>query len=73
MHHPFGKNRVQHEEFYWTYYKFEKFTIYQTSGGDKLSEYTARNAKNIIGEVEKRIGYSSNNPINFIVYNKQNE
>ena len=73
MHHPFGKSRVQHEEFYWTYYKFKKFTIYQTSGGDKLSEYTARNAKNIIGEVEKRIGYSSNNPINFIVYNKQNE
>lgn len=73
MHHPFGKNRVQHEQFYWTYYRFEKFTIYQTSGGNKLSEYTARKAKRIIGEVEKRIGYSSKNPINFIVYNKQNE
>ncbi|MBD79724.1 MAG: hypothetical protein CL840_12475 [Crocinitomicaceae bacterium] len=73
MHQPFGKNRVQHEDFYWTFYKFDNFTIYQTSGGEKLSEFTARNAKKIINDVEKRIGYSSRNPINFIVYNKQNE
>ena len=73
MHHRFGKNRVQHEDFYWTSYKFDKFTIYQNSGGSNLSEYTARHAQKIISEVEQMIGYSSLQKINFIIYNKQNE
>ncbi|MGB0404417.1 MAG: hypothetical protein ACPGEG_09995, partial [Salibacteraceae bacterium] len=73
MRHPFGKNRIQHEDFYWTSYKFPKFTIYQNSGGTNLSEYTARHAQKIITEVEQMIGYSSRQKINFIIYNKQNE
>lgn len=73
MHHPFGKNRVQYEDFYWTYYRFDKFNIYQTSGGEKLSEFTARHAPQIIADVERNIGYSSNQHVNFIIYNKKNE
>jgi WD40 repeat protein len=73
MHQPFGKNRVQHEDFYWTFYRFNNFNIYQTSGGEKLSEYTARHAPQIIANIERKIGYTSAQHINFIIYNKKNE
>ena len=28
IHHPFGKNRVQHEQFDWMKYEFNHFTVY---------------------------------------------
>ncbi|UTW63622.1 hypothetical protein KFE98_05595 [bacterium SCSIO 12741] len=73
MRHAYGKNRVQHKDLFWTYYKFSRFTIYQYDGGDMLAEYTARNAQNILKDLERRLGYSTNLHINFIIYNKQNE
>lgn len=71
--HDFGKNRVQHEEFFWYYHKFDRFTIYDYKGGEKLAEYTAMQAKANLKDIEKRLGYASRQHINFIIYNKQNE
>ncbi len=38
----FGKNRVQYKEFFWTYYKYEKYDIYFYLGGKELALYTAK-------------------------------
>lgn len=73
MRQPFGKGRIQHEDFFWYYYKFDRFTIYQYKGGEKLSEYTAQQVKKNLRDIERRLGYASGQHINFIIYNKQNE
>ena len=36
----FGKNRVQYWDFYWSYYRFEKFDTYFNEYGRELAEYT---------------------------------
>ncbi|MCB0480263.1 MAG: hypothetical protein KDC83_02480 [Flavobacteriales bacterium] len=73
MRQGFGKNRVQHEEFFWFYHKFDRFTIYEYKGGEKLAEYTAIHAMKNLKDIEKRLGYATQQHINFIIYNKQNE
>jgi hypothetical protein len=73
MYHDFGKNRLQFREHFWTYYKFEGYTVYQYRGGEKIAEYTARQAKPIIRNIERKMGYTSSSHINFIVYNEPNE
>ncbi len=69
----FGKNRVQHEQFFWTYYEFKDYTIYQYRGGEKLSEYVARNYRSNLRSIEKKIGYAFSGNLNFILYNKLSE
>ena len=54
MRHKFGKSRVQHEQFFWTYYEFKDYKIYQYRGGEKLSEYVARNYRPSLKEIEKK-------------------
>ena len=73
MRQNFGKSRVQHEEFFWTYYEFKDYNIYQYRGGEKLSEYVAQNYRENLKDIEKKIGFGFTGELNFIVYNKQSE
>ncbi len=69
----FGKNRVQYIDFYWQYYRFDKFDTYFYVGGKELSEYTAQYASNRINELEYRFEYTLERRIIFIIYNKQSD
>jgi len=73
MRQNFGKSRVQHEEFFWTYYEFKDYNIYQYRGGEKLSEFVAQNYRENLKDIEKKIGFGFTGELNFIVYNKQSE
>lgn len=73
MRMTFGKNRVQHEQFFWTFYEFKDYKIYQYRGGEKLSEYVARNYRQHLKTLEKKIGFGFTGELNFIVYNKLSE
>ncbi|MCI5055802.1 MAG: hypothetical protein MRY83_06815 [Flavobacteriales bacterium] len=68
----FGKNRVQHEDFIWNYYKFDRYKIHFYEGGKDLAIYTAKIADKTIVEFEERFDYylDDGERINFIVYNK---
>lgn len=68
----FGKNRVQYDDFFWTYYKFESFSIYFYKGGKNTAVYTARSAKKILEDLEKKFDFYLNEEdrISFIIYNK---
>ena len=67
----FGKNRVQYDEFKWQYYKFNKFETYFYTGGKDLAKYTANYANVRIKEIEKFLDFYLDEPIQFIIYNKQ--
>ena len=54
----FGKNRVQYIDFYWQYYRFDKFDTYFYVGGKELAEYTAEYASTRIEELEYKLEYA---------------
>jgi len=71
MHQSFGKNRVQHDEFIWAYYKFDKFNIYFYGEGKKIATYTAMTADKAVNDLEQVFDYSLNDEkLYFIIYNK---
>jgi Tol biopolymer transport system component len=69
----FGKNRVQYQDFKWSYFKFEKYETYFNTGGKELAIYVARSAKKHLSEIEKMFDYTLEDRIQFIIYNKQED
>ena len=69
----FGKNRVQHREFLWSFYKFEKFDVYFYTGGKDLSLFTANTTTQIIEETEDFFDYALEGKLQLIIYNKLND
>jgi hypothetical protein len=66
----FGKNRVQYTNFYWQYYRFEKFDVYFNQFGQDLALYTEWFANQEIKRLESLLDYSIDRRIIFLVYNK---
>lgn len=69
----FGKNRVQHQKFNWSYFRSPQFDVYFYPNSQALAEYTFAIAPQYIREIEKRLNYSSSKKIQFIVYNTQGD
>jgi len=69
----FGKNRVQYHDFYWSYYRYDRFDVYFDYGGKELSEFVARTALKKINEVENTLDYSLEQRVIFIIYNKHSD
>jgi hypothetical protein len=71
MHQPFGKNRMQYEEFNWQKMEFDDFTVFFYGKGKNLALYTARNADQTISEVERFFDYPVRGErLQFVVYQK---
>ncbi len=66
----FGKNRVQYNDFYWQYYRFENFDTYFNQFGKELAQFTALVAENQLYETERYFDYKLEKRIIFIIYNK---
>ncbi|MGZ4087919.1 MAG: hypothetical protein ACXVPD_10665, partial [Bacteroidia bacterium] len=37
MQMDFGKNRIQYQNFEWTYFDFDRFKVYQYQGGGEIA------------------------------------
>ena len=66
----FGKNRVQHYDFFWTYYRFGNFDCYFNEEGRELARYTASYAEKRLAELEDYFDYQLEKRMIFIIYNK---
>ncbi len=66
----FGKNRVQYNDFLWTFYRFTNFDTYFYLGGQELAIYTGRTAEADIAEIEKLFDYRINGRFQFMIYNR---
>ena len=66
----FGKNRVQHREFIWSFYKFKKVDVYFYTGGKDLAIFTANSADQIIDQSEDFFDYALEGKLELIIYNK---
>ncbi|MCK9616572.1 MAG: hypothetical protein M0R21_01915 [Lentimicrobiaceae bacterium] len=65
----FGRNRVQYNDFFWTYYRFDKFDTYFYLNGRELAVFTAKYAKAILPELEKKLEATLEGKLQFIIYN----
>lgn len=66
----FGKNRVQYNNFYWQYFRFDNFDIYFYQDGKELAENTAKIAQTQIKEIEDKFEYPLDGRIILLLYNK---
>lgn len=66
----FGKNRVQYQEFLWTFYKFDDFDTYFYLNGKELAQYAAQYAQNQIPLIEDKIESGLDKRLQFIIFNK---
>jgi len=69
----FGKNRVQFNDRFWSFYRFNNFDIYFYKGGGELAAYTGRVASGEIAQIEKMLDYKLDGRLQFIIYNKLSE
>ncbi|MDR1672922.1 MAG: hypothetical protein LBS09_05630 [Bacteroidales bacterium] len=66
----FGKNRVQYNNFFWSYYRFERFDTYFTQDGNELALYAESVATPELDRIEAFFDYIIEKRLIFIVYNK---
>ena len=66
----FGKNRVQYNDFYWYFYRYDKFDTYFNQQGKALANYTADFLSEEITRAEEFFDYTFEKRLIFIVYNK---
>ena len=66
----FGKNRVQYDDFFWTYYRYEKFDVYFYLGGKQFANYTANYTLKHLKEIETKLDFEIEDKMQFIVFNK---
>ncbi|MCF8223431.1 MAG: hypothetical protein K9J25_09815 [Bacteroidales bacterium] len=69
----FGKNRVQHYDFYWFYYRYDYFDVYFNEYGKELAQYTAKVASEKMAEIEDYFDYMLEKRLIFITYNLRGE
>jgi hypothetical protein len=66
----FGKNRVQFNEFVWSFYRYPKYDVYFNEDGRNLADYTADYAEKIIPQIEAFFDYNMEKRVLFVVYNR---
>ena len=66
----FGKNRVQYNDFYWSFLRYERFDTYFSEYGKPIAEYAARYATKELARIENMFDYNLDKRIIFIIYNK---
>jgi Tol biopolymer transport system component len=66
----FGKNRIQHTEHDWYFYRYPRYDTYFYVGGKDLANYTARIADQFLVKLEERFDYTLENRINFLIFNR---
>lgn len=69
----FGKNRIQYQEFVWTYYDYDRYRVYFYQGGTEIARYASVSMNRQLPVLEKRLDYQMDEKINILVYNNQGD
>jgi len=66
----FGKNRVQYDEFTWSYYRLDRYDVFYYEDGRNLAEYTVKYAEQSMSRLERFFGYKIEQRVQFLVFNR---
>lgn len=69
----FGKNRIQYEDFKWTYFDYDRYRVYSYQGGAEIAKYVSVSVNKQLPVIEKRLDYELEDKVNILVYNNQND
>jgi len=69
----FGKNRIQYQNFVWTYLDYERFRVYSYQGGQEIQKYVSVVVNRELPILEKRLDHQVEDKLNIIVYNNQED
>jgi len=69
----FGKNRVQYNNFYWSYYRFDRYDVYFNQEGTEIAKYVGKYAYDELLKLESVLNHRLEQRLIFIVYNKQSD
>ncbi len=70
MQMNFGKNRVQYNNRYWKFYRFDRFDVYSYENGTDLSLYVADFVEKELELIERFFDYEIERRLIFLTYNK---
>lgn len=73
MQMDFGKNRIQYQNFEWTYFDFDRYKVYLYQGGKEIAQYVSVSVDKQLPILEKRLDYQVEDKIQILVYNNQND
>ncbi len=73
MQMNFGKNRVQFNDRYWKYYRFDRFDVYSYENGTDLSLYVADFIEKEMELIERFFDYDIERRMIFLTYNKMSD
>jgi hypothetical protein len=69
----FGKNRIQHKEFLWSQYNFEKYNLFFYQNGKSTAQYAAQIIDKHYEAMQEQFEVAIDDKINVILYNKQSD
>ncbi len=69
----FGRSRVQYKDFFWTFYKFDRFDTYYYLNGKELAVHTAKYATKKLDQIERQLDTYLEGKIQFIIFNNLTE
>ncbi|HLG35375.1 MAG TPA: hypothetical protein VI757_10880, partial [Bacteroidia bacterium] len=70
MQMTFGKNRMQYDDRFWSFYRHPNFETYYYPGGKELAGYAGSVAQNDIDEIQKLYDFTLESKIQFLIFNK---
>ena len=69
----FGRSRAQYKDFFWTFYKFDRFDTYFYLNGKELAVHTAKYATKELVHLERELDTYLEGKIQFIIFNNLTE
>ena len=73
----FGKNRIQYarsdvleSDFYYSFYRFDRFDVYFYPNGQDLAEYLSQRVENELAQLENFLDYTLTKRMIFLVFNR---
>ncbi len=69
----FGKNRVQHTKFKWSFYQSPNFNVHYTINGLELAKFATQVAEQELPSLEDFIEFGTQRRINIVLYNNFND
>ena len=65
----FGKNVLQHKDFFWSSYRTDNFDIYFYPGGKELARYIVTEGDKYVKQIENMLDYPMSDRITIVLYN----
>ena len=73
LQQDFGKNRVQYDDKFWLYLRYDNYDVYHDKAGKKLAEFVAQNVDSNYAEIKRILEFEYSRRIVFVVYNTMDD